>query len=286
MSKQSKTIRAVGVLILLGSIIGSIVILSQRQAIQNELAKVEVAKLGEYSDKILEGSIGKRLHCAKYFSTIVKSDELIEKWGKILEQTQKEYDQTLANLNEKKNKLTELKKIKQKEQSEKDQIENLEVEIIQLEFDLSIDETPKKLPNRTHVILLWHEQGFFEAEANEMKLRLMDSSIYTEVYEHVIPEEPDAIFIGGLVPARDAQAVLRNIPFQVKYIFPIEYPLIQGGDPAGYIIGVGYNSDFNIENRVKETTPIEVTEEDLKLLKAPNISNIEFQNRLRKILGS
>lgn len=98
--------------------------------------------------------------------------------------------------------------------------------------------------------------------------------------------KPDAVFIGAFIGAEEAQLVLSLLPYEVNYLFRVDYPKQFGGDPEGRTIGVGYLSGFPGKADDPRTRPAKISRQQLASLMQPKLSNTEFQSRLRKISGS
>jgi hypothetical protein len=117
----------------------------------------------------------------------------------------------------------------------------------------------------------------------ELKEQFEREGIRTQVIQHVDPNSPDAVFIGSLVGAEEARLVLSSVPYEIEYIFRLDYPKTSGGDPSGLLIGIGYMSTHNQENPNEILRPIKISETQLNSLIESGISNTEFQYRLRQI---
>jgi hypothetical protein len=137
-----------------------------------------------------------------------------------------------------------------------------------------------------HVVsaeIYWHKEGFSRDQAVELVGVLKTASIPSKLAEHRDPTAPDAVFIGALVGANAARLALSAIPYQISYVFRPDYPEEQGGTGSGLKLGIGYLSTHYSVNRGTNAEPVKVSEDDLKYLTAPRISNVEFQRRLRKV---
>jgi hypothetical protein len=129
-----------------------------------------------------------------------------------------------------------------------------------------------------------HQFGLLPSDAKSLKYTLEKNGIATQVFTHTDPGLPDAIFIGALVGAKEANVAISAVPYEIKYIFRPDYPVIEGGDPAGLLIGIGYISSFNSDTRSPLSEPVAVSKQDLDYLTQPGLSNLEFQQRLRNLL--
>ena len=128
-----------------------------------------------------------------------------------------------------------------------------------------------------------HQFGFTLEDADILKRTLEENGIPAQVLIHRDPNPPDAIFIGALVGAEEARIAISSVPYEIKYIFRPDYPAQEGGDPSGFLIGIGYMSTHYQDFRDSLSEPVEVSAEDLMYLTEPGLSNSEFQRRLREI---
>ncbi len=136
------------------------------------------------------------------------------------------------------------------------------------------------------VHIYWHETGLTLEDANSIKGELEREGIPSVIMQHRDPNLPDSIFIGALVSAREAEIVLSKVPYQIQYIFPVDYPRSHGGDPNGLLIGMGYMSTHSPTPQMKETIPIKVSKSNIASLTERGISNVDFQSRLRSLTFS
>lgn len=135
----------------------------------------------------------------------------------------------------------------------------------------------------TRVLIYWHEQGFTFEESRELADHLEKSGLQTVLGKHRDPSCPDAVFIGALVGVEDARIVLTNITYKIQYVFRPDYPTSMGGDESGFTIGIGYMGSHPQNARDAITKPVPVSEEDIRSLTDPALSNTEFQIKLRKL---
>lgn len=132
----------------------------------------------------------------------------------------------------------------------------------------------------------WHEEGFTRDDALELCGALKHQGIPCRLAEHRDKRAPDAIFIGGLVPAEAARIALSTIPYKIEYIFSPNYPEAMGGAESGLKMGIGYCSTHAQGTGEPDTAPFSLSDNDLSKLKEAGISNIEFQSRLRAITAT
>ncbi|MEM9906493.1 MAG: hypothetical protein AAF921_15860 [Cyanobacteria bacterium P01_D01_bin.44] len=141
---------------------------------------------------------------------------------------------------------------------------------------------------RTGVVvhIYWHETGLTLKDAEALRLALEKENISVSILEHCDSRPPDSVFIGALTSAQEARTVLLKVPYKIEYIFPLSYPRIQGGDPNGLLIGIGYSSRHDQDYQTEDSKPIKVSQSDIYALTEPEISNTEFQHRLHEILST
>ncbi len=130
----------------------------------------------------------------------------------------------------------------------------------------------------------WHEQGFTRDEAVELCGALKSHGIPCRLAEHRDDRPPDAIFMGAFVTARAAKIAFNLIPYEIKFIFGPDYPEIQGGSSSGNKIGIGYRSTHLEDIEQPTVDPKPVSNDDIAELTEKGISNIEFQQRIRRLV--
>jgi len=259
---------------------------SQIQSREIELKEME--RLGQFINHALEEKVGVRLRFSQYFSTVTRSDILRERWKEYNQLVEKEYKETTAKKEKKEAIERELEESQRKGKEVGEELNNVRRQIIQLENELKsrrdkpYETIELKSPITVHIY--WHEKGLTLKYAEGIKEELNKKGIKTIIMQHRDPNPPDSIFIGALVNAEDARTVLSKIPYDVEYIFPIDYPRDQGGDPDGFLIGIGYMSTHALKHRIKESTPIKVSKRDMASLIETRLSNTQFQKKLRSIL--
>jgi hypothetical protein len=136
------------------------------------------------------------------------------------------------------------------------------------------------------VEIYYHDRGLTKDHAESMVKSLNKYSMTSTVLEHVIPDSPDAVFIGSLVRASDARFVLGLLHYEIKYLFRPDYAESEGGDSTGTKIGVGYVSSYNSNNRDKRSEPVPISKAQLAELMSARRSNTEFQCLLHRITES
>lgn len=133
--------------------------------------------------------------------------------------------------------------------------------------------------------IYYHKSGFVKEDADDLALSLKEYKFQVRIMKHDYDARPDAIFLGCLIKADVARLVLEKIKHPVKYIFRLDYPESEGGDSEGLKIGIGYSSSYNARNRSMYSEPVRITPAQLKTLRNPKLSNMEFQLKLFKLLG-
>ena len=136
-----------------------------------------------------------------------------------------------------------------------------------------------------HAQIYTHDLGLTDQDAVKIKKSLELNGIPTNIAKHRNPGMPDAVFIGALVTANLARVALTSIPYKIQYIFPPAYPGPQGGDPEGFLIGLGYMSTYFQAFRSPEAQPSKISTTDLNHLLEPGLSNVEFQQQLSQIFA-
>ena len=136
---------------------------------------------------------------------------------------------------------------------------------------------------KVHAQIYTHEVGLTEEDGREIEALLERKGISTNVSRHRDPSAPDAVFIGALVTADLARLALSSVPYSIRYIFPPSYPAREGGDPDGFLIGLGYMSTHYKQLGGPESVPVEVSTVELDRLLEHGITNVEFQKRLSQI---
>ena len=142
------------------------------------------------------------------------------------------------------------------------------------------------LPARkTRVNVYFHPSGLTEADAAKLAATLKPYGFDVQVARHPAGKRPDAVYVGSLIGAEEAQLVLSQVPYDIEYVFRADFPRQHGGDPEGRTIGLGYLSSHPGGGDAR-TTPAKVSRQQLASLMQPKVSNTEFHQRIRKITGS
>jgi hypothetical protein len=138
---------------------------------------------------------------------------------------------------------------------------------------------------KTRVTVYSHDAGLTDKDAAKLAATLKPYGFDVRVTRQNDARRPDAVFVGAVVSAEEAQLVLSALPYDVEYLFRLDFPRQLGGDPDGRSIGVGYVSSQAAKSDDPRAKPVKITRQQLASLLQPKISNTEFQMRLRKIAG-
>ncbi|MCP5312201.1 MAG: toll/interleukin-1 receptor domain-containing protein [Chromatiaceae bacterium] len=135
-----------------------------------------------------------------------------------------------------------------------------------------------------NLVMYVHDAGLTRQQAEKIRRDLHSYGMTVNVFDHRDRAAPDAVFIGDFVPVEIAREVLEEVPYEIEYLFPNDYSAVEGGDPRGLTIGIGYMSGHNRERRPPSSTPVHVSAGDLRFLTESGISDSEFQKRLRQLI--
>ena len=138
---------------------------------------------------------------------------------------------------------------------------------------------------KTRVTIYSHESGLTDQDAMRLASTLKPYGFDVRITRQNDARRPDAIFIGAVVSAEEAQLVLSSVPYDVDYLFRLDLPRQLGGDPDGRSIGVGYVAALAAKSDDARAKPVKISRQQLASLLQPKITNTEFQLRLRKIAG-
>jgi hypothetical protein len=137
--------------------------------------------------------------------------------------------------------------------------------------------------NRVSVKIYWHSVGLEKSTAIKIKEELEKISITCKVIQHIDTSCPDSIYIGTLIGANEARRVISLVPYNINYIFRPDYPDKDGGDSSGLTIGIGYMSKHLDKKRGPKSEPIKISQKEIDYLIEPELTNTEFQKRLREL---
>ena len=170
------------------------------------------------------------------------------------------------------------------EQSDKVQVElakaRATVNVVSAQLDGRI------LPVRkTRVTVYTHDTVLTEKDATKLAGILKPYGFDVRTARRDEKMKPDAVFIGAFVSAEEAQLVLSSVPYDVEYVFRLDYPRQLGGDPEGRSIGIGYVAAQSAKTDDPRAKPVKITRQQLASLLQPKLSNTEFQLRLRRIVA-
>jgi hypothetical protein len=138
---------------------------------------------------------------------------------------------------------------------------------------------------KTRVTIYSHASGLTDNDAMQLASALKPHGFDVRITRQNDARRPDAVFIGAVVSAEEAQLVLSSVPYDVEYLFRLDFPRQFGGDPEGRSVGVGYVSAQAAKSDDPRAKPVKISRQQLASLLQPKITNTEFQTRLRKIAG-
>lgn len=136
---------------------------------------------------------------------------------------------------------------------------------------------------KAQVDIYYFPKKFTKAHAERLAVDLLRYDIESKIIEHDHDLSPDTLFIGTCVPVYYARAVLDLVSYEVKYLYRLDYPEVEGGDCKGFKIGVGYSSAYNKKDTDIRYRPVPVTARQLKELRNPNLNNTQFHKLLYEI---
>ena len=138
---------------------------------------------------------------------------------------------------------------------------------------------------KTRVTIYTHDSGLTDSDAMQLSSTLKPHGFDVRITRQNDSRRPDAVFIGAVVGAEEAQLVLSSVPYDVEYLLRLDFPRQLGGDPDGRSIGIGYVAALAAKSDDPRAKPIKISRQQLASLLQPKITNTEFHTRLRKIAG-
>jgi hypothetical protein len=142
---------------------------------------------------------------------------------------------------------------------------------------------PNNVPK---VMIFWHDEGFTKDDALALVSMLDDAGVWAVIARHYNGAAPDAIFISRRAHPRLVRLLLKVIPSEVRFIFPLDYPDAECGAQSEFVMSIGLHSVTREGFRPREEEPIPVTAEQIDSLMDGGLTSLEFRNRLTVILGS
>lgn len=263
-------------------VLGLVTAFINREIQSREVALQELQHLGAFVEHALTENVGTRRRFAQYFAYVTHSDELRARWEEYLHVIDEDYAATQNEKIEKVKREGELRKALAEGKRVEAELGRVRTEISALTAELETQ--PARRANqgaRVRVVAYWHNQGLTEADALSLSRLLRPLGMDVQAYQHVDPDPPDAVFVGAFVGARDARTVLSALPYEVKYLFRLDYPRGAGGADDGRQIGVGYRSTHAKEHSDPRLKPIPVSRDEMSSLLEQGITDTDFQIRLR-----
>jgi hypothetical protein len=138
---------------------------------------------------------------------------------------------------------------------------------------------------KTRVTIYTHDSGLTDSDAMQLSSTLKPHGFDVRITRQNDSRRPDAVFVGAVVGAEEAQLVLSSVPYDVEYLLRLDFPRQLGGDPDGRSIGVGYVAALAAKSDDPRAKPVKISRQQLASLLQPKITNTEFHARLRKIAG-
>lgn len=157
------------------------------------------------------------------------------------------------------------------------------IELRMLEIGIRKRNIPSINDFKAHVDIYYYKKDFTKEMAEDFALKLRQYNIDFTLKKHDPYEKPDTIFIGCCVPVYFAQTVLKLLTYEVKFIYSLDYPEVEGGDENGFLIGVGYSSQYNKRDTEPRYLPIPISEANLNKLKNDSMTNTEFHIFMHKL---
>lgn len=138
---------------------------------------------------------------------------------------------------------------------------------------------------KTRVTIYSHDSGLTDQDAVQLVSTLKPYGFDVRVVRQNDARRPDAVFIGAVVSAEEAQLILSSVPYDIEYLLRLDLPRQLGGDPDGRSLGVGYVSAVTAKSEDPRAKPVRISRQQLASLLQPKITNTEFHARLRSIVG-
>lgn len=142
---------------------------------------------------------------------------------------------------------------------------------------------PSEFDFKPHVDIYYYKKDFTKEIAESIAIQLRNHNINFTLKKHDPYEKADTIFIGCCVPVFYAHFVLKLVPYRIKYIYSLDYPEVEGGDEKGFLIGIGYSSQYNKKDTEQRYLPISLSKTNLNKLKDEKLTNTEFHILLRNL---
>lgn len=155
------------------------------------------------------------------------------------------------------------------------------VVVIALLYFLGVATRCPDLPEAVRIYT--HPSDLDARSAGELGEKLIASGLSVESHSHISSASPDAMFFGFCVRANAARLALSLVPYEVRYLFPPDYPEGDGGSRDGLLIGIGYRAGHVGSARTKKSVAVEVTATQLDYLTRSGLSDSEFQDKLASL---
>ena len=141
------------------------------------------------------------------------------------------------------------------------------------------------LVKRSRVKIYWHDTGLTKADALDLISLLDDIGAEGVMARHINPTTPDAIFINQDADQDLVRDVLSALPYDIKYIFPLDYPDHECGALSDFAISVGLHSTHREDSHPKTEEPKPLGENALTELFDKALTRKAFKIKLWELAG-
>jgi hypothetical protein len=139
---------------------------------------------------------------------------------------------------------------------------------------------------RARVMIYWHDLGLTKSDALDLISFLDDIGVEGVMARHSNASTPDAVFISQKADQEIVRDVLSALPYDIKYIFPLNYPDPECGASSEFVISVGLHSTHRQSNRPKTEEPKPIDEKALTILLDEELPKDVFKIMLQKLAGN
>jgi hypothetical protein len=139
---------------------------------------------------------------------------------------------------------------------------------------------------RMQIMIFWHDEGLTKTDALDLISLLADLGVQGILARHINPNVPDAVFISPDADQDLVRDVLGALPYEIKYIFPLNYPNYECGALSNYVMSVGLHSTHGQRERPASEEPKPIDTKALKILLDDALPKNVFEMMLRTIAGN
>jgi hypothetical protein len=133
------------------------------------------------------------------------------------------------------------------------------------------------------VLVFTHNEGLTTDVAKQLGSALASSNVQFVVHQHVDNHRPDAIYISENAPAQLVREVIRRIPRDIKFIFPVDYATKSSLEMRNASIAVGLMSNFQYFSENSAERPYPISSSQLDWLSENGLDQTAFVERLKYI---